>query len=198
MVGAECTEITEGLSVRQYSSKGLEKIRLSNEARFLAAARAKFDGRFDYSEVVYRRQKLPITIRCPRHGDFSQTPDKHLQSLHGCPKCGVDRRASLKKDSGNRRFSSEFIKKFGDRLELLSAYISVKQPIRFRCKIHNLAFNTTPDRLNISKYGCPKCARVGAAENLTLTNEEFIKRAVAKFGDSLIFPRRPIREYLRK
>lgn len=32
--------------------------------------------------------KLPVTITCPLHGDFEQTPDSHIFQKAGCPSCG--------------------------------------------------------------------------------------------------------------
>ena len=42
-----------------------------------------------YDKVIFKGMKIPVTITCPIHGDFQQTPDKHLQG-HGCPKCGYN------------------------------------------------------------------------------------------------------------
>jgi hypothetical protein len=47
-------------------------------------------GRYDYSEVVYRTVKVPVTIVCPRHGPFSQGPSSHLQGT-GCPTCSASK-----------------------------------------------------------------------------------------------------------
>ena len=45
-------------------------------------------NKYNYSKVEYINTSVPITITCPIHGDFSQTPHSHLLG-HGCPKCGV-------------------------------------------------------------------------------------------------------------
>ena len=169
--------------MQRYSTEGLEKIRLANEARFVRNARAKFGDRFDYSHIHYSRQKAPVTIVCPDHGEFTQTPDKHLQSSFGCPKCGVDARALARIQQGRHRFLLSFLEKYGDRLELLSEYVSAKSPIQFRCKIHGLEFESTPDRLNVGIHGCSKCARESIGEQSRLSQDDFIRRVVAKFGD---------------
>lgn len=43
---------------------------------------------YDYSDSVYVTTKLPINIRCIKHGTFSQTPNSHL-SGSGCPSCSA-------------------------------------------------------------------------------------------------------------
>ena len=55
---------------------------------FIANARSAHGEKFDYSKVVYETAKRPVTIICPVHGEFEQTPDRHLQS--GCRKCADD------------------------------------------------------------------------------------------------------------
>lgn len=167
----------------RYSPEALEKKRARNEARFLHNARAKFGDRFDYSQIRYQRQKLPVTIVCPDHGAFEQTPDKHLQSDWGCPKCGVVRRATRKNDTGREGFLKAFRNKHGDRIELLSEYAKARDPIRCRCKVHGVEFDTTPGRLIQSKHCCPVCAREGASNAQTLSQQEFLKRARERFGE---------------
>ena len=167
----------------RYSPDVIEKIRLSNENQFLSDARKKFGEKFDYSNVNYVRQKIPVTIICPEHGAFTQTPDKHLQSIFGCQKCGVAARSLNRLSNGQARFALTFADKFGDRLELLSPYLSVKDTIRVRCCIHAFDFETTPDRLNLYVHGCPKCANEKRNEEARLTQDEFVKLALDKFGD---------------
>ncbi len=49
----------------------------------------KHSNKYDYSLVVYTIMKDKITIICPNHGMFEQTPDNHVQG-QGCPKCGLE------------------------------------------------------------------------------------------------------------
>jgi len=53
---------------------------------FIQQAVAKHNNKYDYSKVVYKGTDIPVIIVCPQHGDFSQTPHKHLQG-EGCPIC---------------------------------------------------------------------------------------------------------------
>ena len=45
---------------------------------------------YDYSLVDYRSAKEKVRIKCNTHGEFLQTPDKHLKG-QGCPKCALTR-----------------------------------------------------------------------------------------------------------
>ena len=51
-------------------------------------------NKFDYSKVDYQGNNKKITIICPTHGDFEQTPHMHLQG-RGCPKCTLKNQTKL-------------------------------------------------------------------------------------------------------
>lgn len=53
---------------------------------FIQQATAKHNGKYDYSDVKYTGVHKNVTIKCPLHGTFEQTPHHHLQG-EGCPKC---------------------------------------------------------------------------------------------------------------
>ena len=53
--------------------------------QFVAKARSIHGNRYKYP-APYRRNDLPIKIVCPKHGDFRQAPNSHLQG-QGCPRC---------------------------------------------------------------------------------------------------------------
>lgn len=41
---------------------------------------------YDYDKVSYVNWKTPVIIKCKKHGEFKQSPGKHLGG-QGCPKC---------------------------------------------------------------------------------------------------------------
>ena len=62
------------------SGKGLSLEQL--KAKF----RCMHGDKYDYSKVNHIDAKTKVCIICPEHGEFWQTPNKHLMG-HGCPKC---------------------------------------------------------------------------------------------------------------
>lgn len=56
---------------------------------FLDMATAVHGDKYDYSKVAYNGMCEKITIVCNQHGEFHQTPQKHLKEKQGCPKCGA-------------------------------------------------------------------------------------------------------------
>lgn len=63
---------------------------------FIEKARKIHNDKYDYSKVQYANAITQICIICPKHGEFWQTPNRHLQG-HGCPKCCE---SSLEKEIG--------------------------------------------------------------------------------------------------
>lgn len=55
---------------------------------FIELAKDTHGGKYDYSNVEYVNNQTPVTIICPKHGEFQQLPVVHLQGC-GCPKCGA-------------------------------------------------------------------------------------------------------------
>lgn len=50
----------------------------------------KHHGKYNYDKVIYEKMHSKVTITCPIHGDFIQTPSKHLLG-RGCPQMQVRR-----------------------------------------------------------------------------------------------------------
>ena len=59
--------------------------RSTNEI-FIDKAKKVHGGKYDYSKVDYKGNKIPVIIICPEHGEFLQRPNDHLMG-HGCPEC---------------------------------------------------------------------------------------------------------------
>lgn len=57
-----------------------------NKETFIKKAIIQHGDYYDYSKVKYKNNKTAVTIICPYHSDFPQTPDAHLVGK-GCDKC---------------------------------------------------------------------------------------------------------------
>ena len=55
---------------------------------FIKKARKVHCNKYDYSNAHYVDAFTKITIRCPKHGNFEQTPHDHAKGA-GCPKCNL-------------------------------------------------------------------------------------------------------------
>ena len=55
---------------------------------FIKRAVAVHKEKYDYSKVNYRNNHTKVCIICPKHGEFWQNPESHLNGC-GCPMCGL-------------------------------------------------------------------------------------------------------------
>ena len=62
----------------------------SNTEDFIKKAKEIHGDKYDYSKVNYKKAAEKVSIICPRHGEFLQSPNKHL-SGRGCPLCRSSR-----------------------------------------------------------------------------------------------------------
>lgn len=135
---------------------------------FKYRAKAVHGEKYSYEKSIYSGYNEKLTITCPIHGDFMQTPHSHLDGC-GCKEC---RKITLSKKL--RKSQEWFLKKAnekqGDKYDLSKAkYIKNNAPITVICHIKDCngiehgEFVTTPNSFLDGK-GCPKCAREIRAE----------------------------------
>lgn len=65
---------------------------------FIKRSIEKHGGFYDYSLAIYVKAKDKVTIICPKHGEFEQTPDSHLGGS-GCKGCMADKIGGIKSDT---------------------------------------------------------------------------------------------------
>ena len=142
----------------------------------------------------YKNGTSKIVITCPIHGDFEQTPQKHLQG-QGCPKCAINKNADR-----TRLNKEEFIKRADiihnsayDYCE--SKYVNYKTPLKIFChkighnNIEHGVFWQTPDA-HLSGHGCPKCGNQisRGEEEIRIFLEEECGLQVETHNNSIISP----------
>ena len=117
---------------------------------FIKKAKETHENRYDYSKVEYINTDIKVLISCPEHGEFWQTPYKHINCHQGCPKCGGH--LTISKD--------EFIKKsieiHGDKYDYSKVeYTTAFTKVCITCPKHG-EFWQTPIK-HYTGQGCPKC-----------------------------------------
>lgn len=127
-------------------------MRVTNQKEFIDMANEIHGYKYDYSLVEYRKSSEKVKIICPIHGEFEQTPNKHL-SGQGCKQCGRNR-TKLGRDTfvdraraihGNKYdYSKVDYKRSDEKVEII-------------CPVHG-SFFQTPHSHIILKQNCPKCA----------------------------------------
>ena len=142
--------------------------------KFINESNEIHNNKYDYSLTEYISNKKKIKIICPIHGEFNQSPIKHLKG-QGCPKCG-----QLLRNNELSLSTEEFIEKskkvHGDRYDYsLVKYININTKVKIMCPIHG-EFEHTPAS-NLGGGGCKKCADITIGIKLLSNTEYFIKKS---------------------
>lgn len=158
----------------RYSPEATENKRRANWERWVAKAVEIHGSQYDYtlSETTFVRQKASLLIHCNRHNlDFEVTAFDHLRyNGGGCPSCEFEYRSVAQKAKGYDTFTAQFQSMYADRLELLSEYTGMKQPVKVRCKKHLVETEVVSGALiHSSAWGCPICAKESVASKSRLT-----------------------------
>ncbi len=135
---------------------------------FLKKADERFHGKYDYSKVEWKGYQRKVCIICPEHGEFWQTPDRHLKSL-GCPKC-----------SGRYLDQDFFIEKsrlvHGDKYDYSKVIYSNSQTkVCIVCPKHG-EFWIKPNG-HLQGHGCRLCYNESASSRLTKSATDFLSIA---------------------
>lgn len=144
-----------------------------SKEQFLQDAKKVHGNKYDYSKIEYVDRQTKVTIVCPIHGAFTQSPTTHLQGS-GCPKCGNDRTALRMNDES---FIDKAKSIHGERYDYSKVeYVDNKKEVCIICREHGEFWQKPKNHL--SGYGCPICS--GRKKMRTI---DFIKRAKQVHGD---------------
>jgi hypothetical protein len=155
---------------------------------FIKKAKLKHGNKYDYSKVEYKGCKQKINIICPIHGEFKQTPDKHLTTKFACNKCSTDNRVLRIKNNSFNVFSKKGADKFnGNFIYDNSDYIDSSTKINIKCVKHNYIFMQEPNSHLNSNNPCPLCAKEyensKTIEGYSKKQTEFINKSILKYND---------------
>lgn len=131
---------------------------------FIEKAIAVHIDRYDYSLAEYNGPHVKIRIVCKDHGIFEQTPNFHLRSFVGCPKCSIIQR-SQKRSLTKEQFIEKSIKLHGHKYDYsLVEYVNAFVDVIIICPEHGQFIQTANDHMNGKGRGCRKCR----AKNISL------------------------------
>ena len=135
--------------------------------------------KYDYSKVKYTKLVNNVTIICPIHGEFEQSPHSHLKG-QGCPKCGLESRIK-KKTNTTDQFIEKARKVHGDKYDYSKVnYEKSNIKVTIICPEHG-EFWMKP-KTSPNGCGCPKCGNAKKSQQkMTLLN--FIEKARKLHGD---------------
>ena len=82
--------IFEQIPASHLKGHGCEKCSFNYKKNIKDFIKSSFDihgDKYSYVKSVYESALTKLIITCKKHGDFLQTPNKHIGSKQGCPMC---------------------------------------------------------------------------------------------------------------
>lgn len=136
-----------GCELCSYTHRGLNH--RTRELDFITKAYKIHNYKYTYNNVKYVKAQSHVSITCPTHGDFQQTPSNHLNGF-GCSECGgcvklsIDEFILRSNTIHNHKYSYTH-----------AQYINADTKIHILCPTHG-GFQQTPSK-HLQGQGCPKC-----------------------------------------
>ena len=121
--------------------------------QFIKNSKKIHGDKYDYSKVDYIDSQTKVCIICPEHGEFWQTPAKHLLG-QGCNLCGY-KYGKKKKVSTNEFIERANVVHNNKYDYSFVEYNTVHNKVKIICPKHGMFKQIAYDHLN--GHGCPKC-----------------------------------------
>lgn len=119
---------------------------------FFIKAKKIHKNKYDYSLVKYINFNTKVTIVCPKHGNFEQTPNNHINKNLGCKICNKEITLSNKL----KNFINKVKKIHRNKYDYsLVKYFNKEEKVDIICPKHNI-FKQTPHN-HLKGKGCPTC-----------------------------------------
>ena len=136
---------------------------------FIQKAKEVHNCKYDYFKVEYVNTNTNISIICPIHGEFKQTPHNHLHG-QGCSKCALEYKRTSQQKS-KELFIEECQRIHKNTYDYSQVeYINNKTKVCIICPKHGKFWQRPSDHLN--GKGCPYCK--------TSKLEEFVSVEIGK------------------
>lgn len=148
----------------------------SGKETFIDRSSVIHRNKYNYSKVIYLTARKNVTIVCPIHGEFEQTPSRHI-SGRGCPVCGRSKPGKNIIKKINMNFTLRCTEIHGDKYNYSkSIYKGNSKHIEIFCNKHKSFFTQTAGS-HLSGAGCPKCGIETTRDSKVKTTKHFIERA---------------------
>lgn len=176
---------------------------------FIDKANKKHNNKFDYSLVNYVNAKTKVIINCPIHGEFQQTPEKHLNCKYGCQKCWGEIKSETLKNAVRppkkckpiEYYYNRLTEKYKDNISFkIDDWVGVDDTNVFCiCKIHGEFITKYNSLMNKStKCGCPKCGLLRKNKSKTKDYSFVESQLRNKHNNFYIYPIENADNYINK
>ena len=134
---------------------------------FMKLANEVHSEKYDYSQIKFQGSKTKVKIICPKHGEFWQTPTKHINLGQGCPRCGSES-CSRKRMMTKEEFLIRAKEVHGEKYNYSKVVLNgCEKEVEIICPKHG-TFWQTPYHHTKNGSGCPKCKASKLEQELIL------------------------------
>jgi hypothetical protein len=104
--------------------------------RFISRSKKLYGSKFKYVKTKYVNSRTNVIITCPLHGDFTISPNNHLNSNRSCKKCKQEKRLNFEYQEFLRKAS--VIHKFKYNYDKVH-YVNNKTKVIIICPLHGMS-----------------------------------------------------------
>lgn len=142
----------KGQGCKECKRETLRIMKSKTKEEFINEANLIHNNKYDYSKVNYINNHIKVSIICPEHGVFMQSPRVHLRG-NGCSQC-----------SHNKKLTKEEFRNIGNLIHNNKYdyskvnYINANTKVCIICPEHGEFWQTPHNHTNSKKpQGCPIC-----------------------------------------
>lgn len=119
---------------------------------FIEKSRKVHGDKYDYSQAEYAGTQLHITVICPEHGAFFQTPTRHING-RGCHQCGGTKKIAMYDAIEKaKKLHKDFYS-----YEEVNINAPISSEVTITCPRHGEF--SIPMKHHVNRmWGCPKCS----------------------------------------
>lgn len=151
---------------------------------FVVRARQIHGSAYILSSAKYKSIFEKVEIICRKHGSFWITPSSFINQGSGCPQCGIEKRSNSQKLT-QEQFIQKAMSIHENKFDFSrSVYKSAHEKVEIVCKEHG-SWWAKPNSI-LNGHGCPKCGVNKRSNKKKLSQNDFLERAIAIWGDHYI------------
>jgi hypothetical protein len=158
-----------------------DKKRYLTQEEFIEKCKKIHGNKYDYSKSIYMRANAKVTIICPKHGEFFQAAQDHMNNGRGCPQCGNDEKHN--KQVMSQEDVINICNKANKNKYTCDKFVYKNSKIKtiVTCPIHG-DFLIKPES-HMKGHGCIKCRDELSHSKQSFTTQEFIEKSKKLHSD---------------
>lgn len=151
--------LKKAVGCKECYKKEQRTLKVWSRDEFLTKAIQVWGDSLDFSKAVYVNSSTPVTVTCPKHGDFSQTPKQIWAGSTGCKECFRENQSTTLRMT-QEEFMDAASSVWGDRWDLSKVvYSGSQEKVVVVCKEHG-DFQQIAASFLQGRVGCVECVSI--------------------------------------